>query len=263
MRRSSLFWGVILLLLGLLMLGDAYGLRLPGGARPMEFFWPVLLILIGAWILLGVLTRPRVVSEHGSVDLQGASEAELRIDHGAGELRISGGAEPGKLAAGTFSGGMEQSAQMEGSRLVARMRPPQPTFMVMPQFERHDWDVRLSNSVPILLTLHTGANNAVVNLAGMRITGLRVETGASETEVTLPAEGRFRADFSLGAASLRVSVPQGMAARVRVSQGVSDVKVDQARFPRMGDAYQSPDFDSAANAVDLKIDAGAAEIRVQ
>jgi hypothetical protein len=263
MRRSALFWGVILLLLGLLMLADAAGLRLPGGARPMGFFWPVLLILIGAWILLGVTVRPRVGSERDSLDLQGASEAELRLSHAAGELRVAGGAEPGKLASGTFTGGLDQSANMQGGRLVARMSPPQSPFFIMPRFDRYDWDVRLNNSIPLALTLQTGANRAILDLAGMRITSLRVETGASQTEVSLPAEGRFRADFSLGAASLRVNIPQGMAARVRVSQGVSDVRVDQARFPRVGDVYQSPDFDSAANAVDLKIDAGAAEIRVQ
>jgi hypothetical protein len=90
-----------------------------------------------------------------------------------------------------------------------------------------------------------------------------VETGASQTNITLPAHGRLRADFELGAASLRLNVPEGVSARIRVSQGVSDVKIDQARFPRSGDVYQSPDFDSAANAVEMKIEAGAAEIRVQ
>ena len=263
MRRSSLFWGVVLLLLGALMLANAAGLRLPGGARPMDFFWPVLLILVGGWMLLGVFMRPRSYSEQGFVDLQGASEAELHINHGAGELRISGGAEYGKLASGTFAGGLEQSSHMEGQRLVARISPPQPAMFIMPRFDRYDWDLRLNGAVPIALRLQTGANRARVDLSGMRITGLRAETGASQTEVTLPAEGRFRAEFSLGAASLTVSIPSGMAARVRISQGVSDVKVDQARFPRTGDVYQSPDFDSAANAVDLKIDAGAAEIRVQ
>jgi hypothetical protein len=69
MRRSSLIWGVILLLLGLLMLADAAGLRFPGGAAPMQFFWPLLLVLAGAWIVLGVLMRPSHLRA-GPVDLQ-------------------------------------------------------------------------------------------------------------------------------------------------------------------------------------------------
>jgi hypothetical protein len=245
------------------MLADSAGVRLPGGARPMDFFWPVLLILLGGWILLGVIGRPGSYREQDDVDLQGASEAELHISHGAGELRIRGGAEVDKLASGTFSRGLEQSSRLEGQRLVARMSPPEAGVFLVPRLDRHDWDVRLNGAVPIALTLKTGANQAIVDLSGVRITSLRVETGASQTEVTLPARGRFHADFSLGAASLTVNVPTGMAARVRVSQGISDVKVDTARFPRNGDVYQSPDFESAPDAVEVKIDAGAAEIRVQ
>jgi hypothetical protein len=59
-----------------------------------------------------------------------------------------------------------------------------------------------------------------------------------------------------------VIVPQGVAARIRIDTGVSDVKVD-SRFPRVGNVYQSPDYESAANAVDMDIDAGAAQIAVR
>jgi hypothetical protein len=81
--------------------------------------------------------------------------------------------------------------------------------------------------------------------------------------VTLPARGRYRADFDLGAASLEVTVPDGLAARIRASVGMAGVSVDESRFPRNGNYYQSPDFDSAANSVDMTIDAGAASIKVR
>ncbi|MGE5252151.1 MAG: hypothetical protein ACM3QS_18265, partial [Bacteroidota bacterium] len=117
--------------------------------------------------------------------------------------------------------------------------------------------------VPMSMALQTGADNAVIDLSGLLLTSLKVETGASQTQITMPGRGRSRADFNLGAAGLRVIVPPECAARVRVSQGISSVRVDQARFPRQGDVYQSPDFETAANAVDIKIDAGAADITVQ
>jgi hypothetical protein len=81
--------------------------------------------------------------------------------------------------------------------------------------------------------------------------------------VTLPSRGRLRADFDLGAASLDVIVPEGVSARIRASMGAADLNVNQARFPRSGNVYQSADFDTAANAVDITIDAGAAGIKVR
>ena len=263
MRRSSLVWGVVLLLLGLLLFADAAGIRLPGGARPMEFFWPLVLILAGAWVIFGVLMRPQPQSEQAFVELQGAGEAVVEINHGAGELHIAGGAGMGQLASGTFVGGLEQSAQRAGNRLNVRLSPPSRSFPFFGEFDRYNWDMRLNPEIPMTLRLKTGADNADVDLSALRVTGLKLETGASKTDITLPRSGRLAGDFSLGAASLTIIVPDGVAARVRVSQGVSNVSVNQSRFPRAGDVYQSMDFESAANAVDIRVDAGAADVKVQ
>jgi hypothetical protein len=250
------------LLLGLLMLADSAGIRLPGGARPLEFFWPVVLILLGGWVILGALRRGHVEVEEAAIDLQGASQADLRISHGAGELHIAGGAPAGQLASGTFTGGLEQSSRKDGDRLIVRMNPPSAPAAFFSGIKGNDWDMRLNSDTPMALNLQLGADQARVDLSRIRVTGLKVSTGASQTEITLPGSGRSHADFGLGAASLTIHVPAGVAARIRVSQGVSDVKIDQARFPRTGDSYQSSDYETAENAVDVKIEAGAAEIRV-
>ena len=263
MRNSSLTWGAILLLLGGLMLADAMGLRFPNGATPMSFFWPLALILFGGWMILGVVMRRRPETEQASVELQGATEASVRINHGAGELRITSGAGMGMLASGTFVGGLEQSSRLNGSRLEVRMSPPSQIMPMFGNFERVDWDVRFNSEIPLALNLQTGADKSDVDLRDLKLTSLKVDTGASQTNITLPARGRLRADFNLGAASLRLTVPDGVSARIRISQGVSGVSVNQSRFPRSGDFYQSPDFETAANAIEMKIDAGAADIKVQ
>ncbi len=264
MRRSSLIWGVALLLLGLLMFADAAGFRL-GAIRPLSFFWPLALILLGGWLILGVTMRGRMgmSAEQASVDLQGATEADVKINHGAGELQIAGGAGPGLLASGTFNGGLDQSSRMTGNSLDVHLSPPGPPFMFLPHMERYDWDLRLNSEIPMTLTLQMGANKASVDLSNLHVTDLKVETGASQADITLPARGRMRAKFNLGAASLTIHVPQGVAARIHATHGVSDVKVDQSRFPRNGEYYQSPDYETAQDAAEIRIEAGAAEIKIQ
>jgi hypothetical protein len=265
MRRNQLVWGVILLLLGGLMLANAMGITLPNGTSLMSLFWPLLLIFFGVWVLFGVFLRGEVESESASIDLNDASEASLRINHGAGELRIHSGAGSNEFARGTFAGGLDQKTSRNGNRLEVRMRPAKD-FMVFPflgPYTQLDWDVALNQNVPTALRLSLGANKSVIDLRDMHITDLKLETGASDTDLALPKSGRFHADLDLGAASLTITIPDGLSARIRASLGAADMKVNEARFPRNGNCYQSPDFDTAANTADITIDAGAASIKIK
>ncbi|MCE9647772.1 MAG: DUF5668 domain-containing protein [Chloroflexi bacterium] len=265
MRRNQLAWGVILLLVGGLMLANAMGIKLPNGTSLMELFWPALLILGGAWVLVGAFLQGSVENENASIELLGAATADLHISHGAGELKIHAGAGMNEAARGTFSGGLDQKVARNGDRLEVRLRPARD-FMEFPFFgprNQLDWDLSLNQDVPTALKLNLGANKSDLDLRDLNITNLDLDTGASDTKIILPARGRFRADLDLGAASLEITIPEGLSARIRASLGAADLKIDQSRFPRNGGYYQSPDFDSAANAVDMTIDAGAASIKVK
>jgi hypothetical protein len=168
------------------------------------------------------------------------------------------------LVHGSFAGGLDHKASRNGDRLEVRMRPAKDV-MDFPFFGLHtqlDWDVALNPEIPTALTLNVGANKSMLDLRDLNITDLKLETGASETRLTLPARGRFCADLDLGAASLEVTIPDSLSARIRTSLGVANFTINESRFPRSGNYYQSPDYDSATNAVDITIDAGAASIKV-
>ena len=264
MQRNQLFWGVALLLVGGLMLANEMGIKLPNGMSLTQLFWPLLLIFGGVWVLVGVFLRGNIETEIASIDLQGANSASLKINHGAGDLKIHGGAGVVELARGSFAGGLDHKSTRNGDRLEVKMRPAKDV-MEFPFFgprTQLDWDLALNSEIPTALTLNLGANKAMLDLRDMNLTDLKLETGASETRITLPARGRFHADFDLGAASLEVIVPVGLSARIHTSLGAVELKIDESRFPRNGSYYQSLDFDAAANAVDMTIDAGAASIKV-
>ncbi len=265
MRRNQLIWGVILLLLGIFLFADALGVRLPNGNSLTSLFWPIALLLAGAWVLVGVFIRGNVETENASVDLQGAVSASLKINHGAGELKLHSGAGASELARGMFTGGLDQKATRNGDRLEVRMRPAKD-FLDFPFFGSHnqiDWDVALNSDVPIDLNLDLGANKSILDLRDLNITNLDLDTGASDTRITLPSKGRFRADLDLGAASLEVIIPEGLSARINASVAAGNVNVDVMRFPRNGKYYQSSDYDTAVNAVDMTIDAGAASVKIK
>lgn len=264
MRRDYLFWGAVLLLLGGLMFLNAVGIRLPRGINPMQLFWPSVLILVGGWIMAGYFLRGVLEEEQISIDLQGASQASLKLSHGAGRLVLGSGASVGQLLNGTFAGGVKHSAHRSGDRLDAHLeaRP-----MIFPPFfggwQGLEWNISLNRDVPLALRLETGASQSELDLRDLKVTDLKVSTGASKTDLTLPADaGMTTVKVELGAASLDMVVPQDVAARIRAEQGVAAVEIDTARFPYSNGIYESADYSSAQNRVDIMIQAGVGRVAV-
>ena len=87
MRHGTIFWGAILVLAGILLLADNLGLL--GKINIWGLLWPLLLIFMGVWIILGRTLRKPVRIEPGNVPLGDAEKARVRLQHGAGRLNLS------------------------------------------------------------------------------------------------------------------------------------------------------------------------------
>ncbi|RPI25341.1 MAG: hypothetical protein EHM70_20200 [Chloroflexota bacterium] len=264
MRRSSLFWGAILLLAGVLLLLDNLGIL---DVDVWSLIWPLFLIAVGVWFLLGTVFGKRFSqSEHVSIPLANASRARVRINHGAGRLNIfAGDAGAGDLAEGDFGGGLDLSARPNGDTLDVSLGVPVQFFPMFwsPGYSL-DWSVGFNRNVPLSLNLNTGAGEARLELADLNVSDLRLQTGASSSTVTLPAHaGSTHVEVESGAAAVNLRIPEGVAARIRVRSGLAGISVDQHRFPRQGEYYQSPDYDTASNKADIFVQTGVGSVDVR
>ena len=84
MRRSAMLWGSILLIIGIALLLDNLGLL--GDINIWGLIWPLALVALGAWILWGNLLHRSSRSEQINIPFEGAQQARLRVQHGAGRL---------------------------------------------------------------------------------------------------------------------------------------------------------------------------------
>jgi hypothetical protein len=67
----------------------------------------------------------------------------------------------------------------------------------------------------VLLNLKTGASANQFDFTDLRLTDLKLETGASSTDLTLPANaGQTKVDIEAGAASVVIRIPPTAAARI-------------------------------------------------
>lgn len=261
MRNSNLFWGLILIAVGGLFALQAMGLI----DNVTGFLWPLFLIAAGAWILLGAFLRPHAEfreSEAFSIDLQGAQKVEFDFDHGAGQVQISGGAPSGVAVTGIKGMGMDMNSQLKGDALVVDVDAG-PTFIPFLGPEGGMWQFKLTNEVPVSFDIDAGATSMSFDFSQVKLSRFKMDTGASSTSMILPAEGQPYVEIESGAASIDITVPAGMAARVRVEGGASSLSIDPARFPQVsGGLYQSPDYDSALNRADLRLEGGANSVSI-
>ncbi len=267
MRKGNLFWAIILILVGIMLLLNNLGIT---SIDVWGMIGPLILITLGVWTLWGVFFGGRgLETEEATIPLEGATQARVHIKHGAGRLRVDSSIEPDELLTGTFGGGLEQRVKRDGDTLDVELRMPSHSFSPfgLPWMRGPggalDWSLDLNDEVSLTLKFETGASEAQLDLSDLRVTDLKVNTGASSTDLTLPANaGHTQAKIEAGAASITVRVPSGVAARIRAGGGLSSVNVDRNRFPRQGGVYQSPDYETASNKVDLKIDTGVGSINV-
>lgn len=262
MRRSNLWWGIILVCAGALLLLDNLGVLAPLNIKAGPLLFSLALIGLGAWTLWATQRRSSFTTEELSIPLEG-EEAHVSIDFGAGELRVTGGALGATLLSGTFEDVEYDVSHEDGRQRVRLSSPPLAGPYIGPEQHRR-WTMALNNVVPVTMNVKTGASSVQLDLADVQVTRLKLESGANSTRVIAPAHAGFtEIQGSSGAASLIVEIPEGVAARIRTGGALTSISVDRERFPKIEGEYRSPDYETAANKVDIKLEMGVGSINIR
>lgn len=267
-KTSNFFWGGILIVLGGLFLIDSLGIM---EINLWRIFWPLMLILLGGWVLVGYFWRDNSKEgEKASIPLEGARNAVIRLQHGAGQLTIGSDANPMDLVTGVFGGGLRSTVRRDGDGVDVKLRVKDGSFpfVVAPWFwgprNYLEWDLNLTDEIPLDLRLNTGASDTRLNLTDLQVTNLRVDTGASATEINLPdGVAHTKVLVKAGAASVKINVPEMVAARIYVTGGLMGSSVNQARFPKSGGYYQSAEYETAPHKVEIRVNIGLGSATVQ
>jgi len=258
MYRGPILFPLILVALGFLLLFSNLGYISFDFWQFIKTWWPLLLIVFGLDILIGSLRARNVKARTLALDLGAAPQADVTIHYGAGDL-IIGKAAPGKVVDGTFEGEVRYDAKPDG-RVWLKLEPLN-WWGWSPRGYR--WNVGLTDAVPLKLTLDGGAANANADLTDLKVTDLRLKTGASSTVIKLPrAAGMTTVRINAGAASVKLFVPDGVAARVHSSMAVGSNDINRQRFPPSGGDYVSPDYAAALNKIDIQFEGGVGSLAV-
>ncbi|MEN8172196.1 MAG: DUF5668 domain-containing protein [Chloroflexota bacterium] len=265
MKIKSMFWGGLFILAGAMLLLSNLGIVT---VNVWKLIWPTFIIAAGVWTLWTASQGPEALEiEEVSIPHQNAESAKIKLEFGAGQVKMNSGAAANELFQGTFAGGAAYSSKLEGGMLKVNLKPPSTdiTQVVSPwSWGAREWQINLNDRIPLSIGVETGASSMVLDLSDLQVKELNLDTGASSTEITLPARaGHTHVDVDGGAASIALHIPEGVAARIQVDSGLSAISVDRDRFPRMGDVYKSADYDTAENKVDITADIGAGSLAIK
>lgn len=248
-RRGPEIIGVLLIVIGLVFLLRTLGiLRIDWGA-----IWPLLIIGLGILVVVSATRRPEG-QRSASVPLVGAERAEVEMRMGAGRFHIKAGAAPETLV--TVESGeddVDVDVRREGPLARIRLRQDAPWFPVGWWRGSIEWRVSLSGEVPIRLDLGAGAGDFVVDLLGLRVAAARLSVGAAQLRVRLPQPaGDVPVHLTAGAAGVTIEVPPGV-----------EMKVETSGFLSVEGRTETPGYATAADRVTVRLDGGASSVRIR
>jgi hypothetical protein len=185
----------------------------------------ITLVLFGS-LLASCGSKPRVgelQSETQSVELGDAESVLVKINMGAGDLMVTGGAE--KLLEADFTynvAKLKPTVEYTDDTLVVQQTESEglPDLRGVTGF-RNEWGLHLNDNVPMDLSVNVGAGMSDLNLASLPLNRLEITQGAGGSTVDL--SGDWARDLNVaintGATAITVRLPKGVGVRVDVEAG--------------------------------------------
>jgi predicted membrane protein len=213
-----------------------------------------------------VANAGNVLTENLSEPLNDVTTAKIDVDTGTGNLtidRLTGGEQ--LLAGGTLQ--YFENLGQPTRTLVSFLGQATLTLKWgdngSPCAGPIEWQIHLNPTVSSDITAHSGGGNVKLDLTDMAVTHVSADTGGGNVDVVLPDDASgLNVQASTGAGNVVVLVPSGIAAKIHATSGLGKVIVDSQFSQIDGNIYQSPDYDSAANKIEIIVSSGAGNVVV-
>ena len=125
--------------------------------------------------------------------------------------------------------------------------------------------VALNATIPWHIEIRGGASKVTADLSHLKLGSFEVAGGASKVELTLPrVSGLVPVRVLGGASNVLIHRPEGVATRVRVVGGSTNLTFDDQHFGAVGSEVnlQSPNYDGAPERCEITITGGASNVSI-
>jgi hypothetical protein len=228
----------------------------------------VLGLMFGAIWIMGVGPTAGAAMAGNSVNyLRGdAAQASVQLSPMSGTLTVDGKiADPANgLEAqirDTNFARLNKSSDTETNTGNYRISILGPETGYFPSAGSNLWQVHLNNAIPASVKVAMGAGDITLHLEQLKLSNLDVKLGAGQITIYLPEKGVTNIKIDLGTGQVVVRSAKGTVLAVKCTTGVGNCSLlNTAGF--WNQKYQSPEYDSGTDKmnIDINIGAGAATV---
>jgi Domain of unknown function (DUF5668) len=294
MRNRSFFWPAILIATGVIALVAETGAISSGRLFRLADLWPVILIVIGLElvsrrvlqglrrdlataliVLLAVSGAVAYVAVRGPVSdttqtmdtsdgVGSLNQATVDVDAGVATMTVEGSSA---LGSDLYRAHIEYA----GTKPEVRLDRSTGSLQILQNNDlgffasRHFvLDLLINSAVAWNVSADTGSTNDTLNLSAVKVGSIKLNTGASRTDITLgqPA-GIVPISVDGGSITLHLHRPSGAEASVHVSGGSVSLDADGRQLRGVGEeSWQSSGYVGAADAYQVEINGGQSTVTV-
>jgi len=126
------------------------------------------------------------------------------------------------------------------------------------------WMIEFNREIPAAFEIESKVAYTGLDLTDLNITSVTITMDVASGYLKLPAiTGMANIDIDMNLSNLDVTVPQGVAAKIRVNPSLSYFSIDESRFVKEGEYYVSPGYDAAENRITLNISCDLGKITIK
>jgi hypothetical protein len=289
---SKLAWGLFLITIGGLILAQNFGLINLSWGNVWQL-WPLIIIAIGlsvlavqhvVWRIVSVIFTVAALalvvwlavggeplSNPGSVDnvsinklSNEISSAKISINTGASTLSVNS-SDQSEIAKAMLESDIADLKS--NSRAVGSVQDIELSMDSRPRFwtgsAKSNFDVSLSQSLPIKLAVSMGASNANLDLSRVRLEVIDIDAGASSIVVKLgDLIDNTKLTIDSGVSSIVVKIPNNSGISLQIDSGLTSRSL--ADLTKISDGnYESLDYDIAQKVVDIDANIGLSSFTIE
>jgi hypothetical protein len=204
--------------------------------------------------------------ESKSVDPENAQSARAQLKMGAGELKLTGGAD--QLMEGDFSYNVSDwkpkvSYDVSGGTGELMVKQGSAGGAGLSGDARNEWDISLNDELPTDLVVQMGAGESDLDLDSLTLTGLDLQMGAGKTTVDLTGDytSDFDASIEGGVGQATILLPSEVGVRAKAEGGIGTINAKGLK--KVDNAFVNDAYGEADTNLSLDIKGGVGQINLE
>jgi len=226
---------------------------------------PAILLLAAALTGCTISTVPAGPTQYDTkvIDRDASKSAQVRLNMGAGDLKISSGTQ--KLLRASFTYDMPQSkpeVRYSTSGDVGRLEISQPESHAHIGHTKYEWDLRLSHEIPIDLNVQLGAGQAQLDLGSLDLRRVSVEMGVGQMHMDLCGTPKhdYYVNVEGGVGEADLKLPNNVGIEARASGGIGEISV--RGLTKQNGRWVNQAFQGPGVKVHVAVEGGVGQIKL-